>query len=392
MNNYRSKKSILVPAALILIAITLAITFVRFDFAASNKNIKFSLVKNSLSLKIGEISKIEYKAHNTEDMKFLPDNITFKSSDSSIVHIDPTGNAVALNEGKATITAFCGKVKKSCQVNVEKKKTENLSFSTAITANDDILNENKIQGNQYYLYSIKVNKLKNCVTVYTYDKNGKYNVPVRAMVCSCGKGDDTPSGKFIIGIKSEWLSLLGNVYGRYISQVNGDILFHSVPYLTNNDPSSIKVQEYNNLGKSISMGCIRMAIADVKWIYDNCIEGTSVEIYESKNTGPLGRPEAVKINVAKQLYWDPTDNIKGNPYYNKKPKISGVDNISVPLGQDFSPLSGVNAYDTTGSNITGKLTVQGEVNTNKAGEYVLIYTIEDAMKRSCTKYRYVTVK
>lgn len=392
MNNYRSKKSILAPTALILIAIALAIVFVRFGFAASNKNIKFSLVTNSLSLKTGDTAKLEYKAHNKEDMELLSGSITFESSDSSIVHIDPTGNTVALKEGNATITAFCGDVKKSCQVNVEKNKAEKLSFSTAITANDDILNENKTQGNQYYLYSIKVNKLKNCVTVYTYDENGNYNVPVRAMICSCGKGDDTPSGEFMIGIKSEWLSLLGDVYGRYISQIDGDILFHSVPYLTDNDPSSVKVQEYNNLGKSVSMGCIRMAVADVKWIYDNCIEGTPVKVYESKNIGPLGRPEAMKINVAKQLYWDPTDNSKSNPYYNKKPKISGADNITVPLGQDFSPLSGVTAYDTTGSNVTNKLTVQGEVNTNKAGEYVLIYTIEDVMKRSCTKYRYVTVK
>ncbi len=393
MYNYRRKKSILAPTALIIITVFLVITFIRCSCGVGgNKKIKFSLTTKSLSLKAGELSRLEYKAENEEDMQLLSDNITFESSDSSVVHIDPVGNAVALKAGNATITASYGDVKKICEVKVEKKEPEKLSFTTAISANDNILNKNKSQGSQYYLYSIKVNKLKNCVTVYTYDKSGKYNVPVRAMICSCGKGDDTPSGEFIIGIKSEWLSLLGNVYGRYISQINGNVLFHSVPYLTNEDPSSVEVPEYNNLGKSVSMGCVRMAVSDAKWIYDNCIEGTPVKVYESENPGPLGRPEAMKNNVATPLHWDPTDNSKSNPYYNKKPKISGAENVSVPLGEEFSPLSGVTAYDTTGSDITKKITVQGEVNANKAGEYLLIYSVKDAMYRSCTKYRYITVK
>jgi hypothetical protein len=42
----------------------------------------------------------------------------------------------------------------------------------------------------YMPYIIKVNRLANCVTVYTYDLYGEYTVPVRAMVCSCG-GENT---------------------------------------------------------------------------------------------------------------------------------------------------------------------------------------------------------
>ncbi len=35
---------------------------------------------------------------------------------------------------------------------------------------------------------------------------------------------------------------------------------------------------------------------DAKWIAENCSEGTTVEIYDGEDPGPLGKPEAEKID------------------------------------------------------------------------------------------------
>ena len=50
------------------------------------------------------------------------------------------------------------------------------------------------------------------------------------MICSTGLDNSTITGDYTIGIKSEWLFPVGDVFGRYISGISGDYLFHSVPY------------------------------------------------------------------------------------------------------------------------------------------------------------------
>lgn len=40
------------------------------------------------------------------------------------------------------------------------------------------------------------------------------------------------------------------------------------------------------------MGCVRLTVEDAKWIAENCPEGTTVEIYDGEDPGPLGKPEA----------------------------------------------------------------------------------------------------
>ena len=80
--------------------------------------------------------------------------------------------------------------------------------------------------------------------------------------------------------------------------------------------SSLETEEYNKLGSVASLGCIRMAVRDVKWIYDNCPAGTKVTIYDdAANPGPLGKPESIKIPVnSPNAGWDPTDTDPANPW------------------------------------------------------------------------------
>lgn len=162
-------------------------------------------------------------------------------------------------------------------------------------------------------YYIKVNYQANVVTVYKKDKSGEYTVPMKAMVCSSGSATPT-SGVYGITDKYTWRLLEGNVYGQYACRITGSILFHSVPY-EKKDKSKLEWWEYDKLGTTASLGCIRLKVEDAKWIYDNCIPGTKVEFYASEQPGPLGKPTAKKItNDEAVRNWDPTDPDKNNPW------------------------------------------------------------------------------
>lgn len=176
--------------------------------------------------------------------------------------------------------------------------------------------EQRRQANQQFPYYIKVNYSANTTTVYGKDANGDYTVPVRSMVCSTGA--QTPhSGVYKTSNKYVWGTLIGPVWGQYCTRITGGILFHSVPYLKNQDKSSLEYWEYDRLGEARSMGCIRLTVIDAKWLYENCPSGTSVEFYSSADPGPLGKPSARKISSYVDLRgWDPTDPDTNNPWKN----------------------------------------------------------------------------
>lgn len=170
-------------------------------------------------------------------------------------------------------------------------------------------------------YRLEVNCSQNVVNVYEKDKNGEYKNCVKAMLCSTGS--ETPkSGEFSLKKYGgwEWKGLFGDVYGQYATQITGNILFHSVPYLEKYNKGSLKTAEYDKLGTSASMGCIRLTVKDAKWIYDNCASGTKVMFYRDSNPGPLGKPYARKIASEAEKYnrWDPTDPSSNNPWRNYK--------------------------------------------------------------------------
>lgn len=176
-------------------------------------------------------------------------------------------------------------------------------------------NTNKNTSTNTIPYYIKVNYGAQVVTIYKKDENGDYTLPVKAMVCSTGVA--TPkSGVYSIPARWKWLGLQGGVYGQYCTQIKGNILFHSVPYLRKGDPGSLEYWEYDKLGTYASAGCIRLTVSDAMWIYNNCAKGTKVEFYSSSNPGPLGKPSAKKISSYSDNLrnWDPTDPNINNPW------------------------------------------------------------------------------
>lgn len=164
-------------------------------------------------------------------------------------------------------------------------------------------------------YYIKINRKQNCITIYTSDENGEYTVPYKAMICSTGLYNATPRGTFHLSTKYLWRELYGKVYGQYATRITGGVLFHSVPYYKKSK-SALCTEKYNKLGQQASMGCVRLTVEDAKWIADNCPSGTTVEIYDDDDPGPLGKPEAAHIDTdSPNKGWDPTDPDVENPWH-----------------------------------------------------------------------------
>ena len=190
----------------------------------------------------------------------------------------------------------------------------------------------KPKKNPYY---IKINKRMNTVTVYGLDENGNYTVPVKAMVASTGKA--TPLGKFNTKVKYTWKLLNGGVWGQYSTRIHGGILFHSVP-MVSKSKDAVRYRYYNQLGTTASAGCVRLTVADAKWIFDNCPVGTTVEIFNGNDPGPLGKPSAVKLplsNGRNTRGWDPTDPDPKNPWRSKQPSIKVTANTTIERGSSF---------------------------------------------------------
>ncbi len=317
--------------------------------------------------------------------------VTFTSSNESVVRVDAAGHADALKEGKATVTATARNFKAECDFNVTAPvNVAKNELTTAIIANVDVLKANMEKSSEN-LYSITVNRRTNVVTVYTYDEKGAFTVPVRAMISSCGMSgaDITITGDFSIYFQEPWHPLFGGVYGMFTSGFEGAYLFHSVPYeIYRHD--ALEAEEFNKLGQNASQGCVRMMVSDVYWIWKHCPLYTPVHVIDADSSAdPLGKPRTVKLPA--NAVWDPTDNKEGNPYLGKTPEITCAEDVEVMLGTEIDPMEGVSATDMLGNDVTDRVTVFGEVLRDKPGTYYLTYVYTDEFHQKARATRTVKV-
>ena len=61
----------------------------------------------------------------------------------------------------------------------------------------------------------------------------------------------------------------------YWTQWSGNYLFHSVLY----NPGSMTSVQDGRLGIAASHGCIRLSLANARWIYQNIPRGTKVVVW-----------------------------------------------------------------------------------------------------------------
>ncbi|WEV72199.1 L,D-transpeptidase family protein [Bifidobacterium sp. ESL0790] len=134
-------------------------------------------------------------------------------------------------------------------------------------------------------YRVVVDKSSQTVSVYKGDQ------VIRTFpVCTgASGGDETDSGNFFIYLKYRVQDMRGlNNDGshylspgvKWVSYFNGGEGFHTASWnyggIARGDPS--------NVG---SHGCVNMYEADAEWIYDNCPEGTFVQVVGNQPSGPV---------------------------------------------------------------------------------------------------------
>lgn len=246
-------------------------------------------------------TEVPVQQENTSQIQLVPDTVP-----AEIAQPQDNNKVDKTKEKNNT-----NKKSSSTEKKTGEKKSNGNSSSSSKKSNS---NTKFVKANKERDYVVKVNLAQNCVTVYT-EENGELK-PFKAMACSSGRdGHDTPEGEFKTYEYYESRLMVDNTYGRYAVRFNGQIMFHSVPYLTT-AKDSLEWDQYNLLGERASLGCIRLCVGDAKWIYDNCKKGTKVVVYSDKSTpGPLGKPKVDKIpEKSPNRNWDPTDLTPENPW------------------------------------------------------------------------------
>ena len=234
-----------------------------------------------------------------------------------------TGNNINLNSKVKCIDDVDDEVE--CNIsgdyNVNKVGTYTINISAKDASGNESSKSIKLNVKTYAVqnngkpYYIEIVRNQNVVIVYGLDSNNYYTRVVKVFVASVGRpGAVTPTGTFKTSRELRWATLYGGVYGQYTTRIVGAILFHSVPYYSQN-PGDLEWEEYNKLGSAVSAGCVRLRVIDAKWIYDNVPSGTTVRIYDGNLPNGVGKPSAAKISGSNpNRGWDPTDPDPNNPW------------------------------------------------------------------------------
>jgi len=110
--------------------------------------------------------------------------------------------------------------------------------------------------------------------VYIFNgSNHSWNL-INTFPCTSGAADTpTITGHFFVQGKGPSFKTGNNVICKYYTQIQGNYLFHSILYDINGNVVD------GTLGASLSHGCVRLALQNAKYIYDNMPMGTAIWIY-----------------------------------------------------------------------------------------------------------------
>ena len=207
-------------------------------------------------------------------------------------------------------------------------------------------------------YLIQVNKKKNAVIIYQKNEDGSKDA-VKVMRCTIGK--DTPTGTFEIMESYTWSTADSVYWNKYSCRYSETFWFQSANYFAPYN-SYISVDSYNAIGSEGDYdkeegGCIKLTVADAKWIYDNCTEGTEVKIVKGKKSDELPLEFDDFTELPSYGGWDPTDPDNDNPWVNAANGTiaANTSNVYIERGSNVNYLSNVVALDTDGMNVTSEI-------------------------------------
>ena len=129
-------------------------------------------------------------------------------------------------------------------------------------------------------YRLEVSIARQRVEAYALGEDGAYR-QVQSFICSTGLNNSTPRGIFLDGFPVNRWHYFSKYYcwAQYSYEIEGNYMFHSVLY-SSNDESTLKTSSVYNLGGPASHGCIRLEVEAAQWIFEHCERGTTVIIID----------------------------------------------------------------------------------------------------------------
>lgn len=213
---------------------------------------------------VGEITKAENQKKEVEEIAKLVNTLFTDESRNNVIE-DVTRDK--LNQVLSVINAMT--------ITPYKEK-----FTSDLAKVENVIAEKEraiIEAEPKYL--LRVSKSTHKMVVYSKDPSGNYTVPKAEFVVSTGRTPGmTPVGRFTLGDKEEWHQWYsgGTVSPYTIPYANG--LYIHGPIYTSRNFNSIIQSTADNVGQNVTSGCVRSTTAVAKYIYDNCVKGTILEI------------------------------------------------------------------------------------------------------------------
>ncbi|MBP5178934.1 MAG: L,D-transpeptidase family protein [Lachnospiraceae bacterium] len=240
--------------------------------------------------------------------------VSFKSSKKKIASVNSDGVVTAKKEGTTVISVTCENGETyTCEVEVylnimdiedptfaDLAPTVNMSFEELV--GDNGIYDELVAMPAPGTYRLIVDLYHKVVMAYTKEENGEYTKPVRYMLCGVGaSATPTPTGTFKMeNYRLRYEIFNGtNCYGQYWSILKGRIYFHSILYTSFNAKDYTETS-YDNLGKAVSHGCIRLTVPDARWIYYNVAPGTEVEVRKGSGSDKETAAIRKKLVLAKR--------------------------------------------------------------------------------------------
>jgi peptidoglycan hydrolase-like protein with peptidoglycan-binding domain len=134
---------------------------------------------------------------------------------------------------------------------------------------------------------VEVDVNNQLVKVFSRDEKNEFTNLEKVFWCSTG----TTSFPSEVGVhvltgrkaRSALFPTWGNATARWWVRITPEIAFHSILFSSS---GAVSMKSVNRLGNRASHGCIRLSMADAKWMYDNIGKGVEVWIHEDAPTDP----------------------------------------------------------------------------------------------------------
>lgn len=138
-------------------------------------------------------------------------------------------------------------------------------------------------------YFVEVDVNNQLIKIFSRDTMGDFTNLEKIFHCSTGTTSypSKPGTYTLTGRKARWAEFpnWGGGKARWWVRIDSEIAFHSIIYRSNN-LNDVNMNSVRKLGSRASHGCIRLTVADAKWIYDHIGAGTQVYIHEDAPMDP----------------------------------------------------------------------------------------------------------